>query len=122
MQRMRAHVAPAPVKVIAPRGRPRALHFVDTIRDVESDARALHLAAYVVTAASPRWLAVRRFVSPFCAAIVYLGLGHKQRALDGLEKAYAARSQWMTFLKVDRIFNPLRSEPRFVELLKKVGF
>jgi adenylate cyclase len=62
----------------------------------------------------------RRFVSPFCTAIIYLGLGDKQRALDGLEKAYEVRSQWLTFLKVDRMFDPLRSDPRFVALLKKV--
>jgi adenylate cyclase len=63
----------------------------------------------------------RRFVSPFCIAIIYLGLGDKERALNGLEKAYEARLQWLTFLKVDRVFDPLRADPRFIELLKKVG-
>ncbi len=62
------------------------------------------------------------FVSPSCTALVYLGLGEKQRALEGLEKAYEVRSQWVSLLKVDRIFDPLRSEPRFIELLKKAGF
>ena len=62
----------------------------------------------------------RRFVSPFCTAIIYLGLGDKRRALDGLEKAYEARSQWLTFLRVDKVYDPLRSDPRFIELLKKV--
>jgi len=38
-----------------------------------------------------------------------------------LEKAYEARSNWLTNLKMDRIFDPLRSDPRFIELLKKVG-
>jgi len=66
-------------------------------------------------------MASRRYVSPFCTALVYLGLGDKERALDGLEKAYDARSQWLTFLKVDKIYDPIRSEPRFIELLKKVG-
>jgi len=64
----------------------------------------------------------RRFVSPACIALVYLGLGEKQQALEGLEKAYEVRSQWLSLLKVDKIFDPLRSEPRFIELLKKVGF
>jgi len=63
----------------------------------------------------------RRFVSPFCTAVISLGLGDKARALDGLEKAYDARSQWIPLLKMDRIYDPLRSEPRFIELLKKVG-
>jgi len=66
-------------------------------------------------------IAARRFVSPFCTAIVYLGLGDKQRALDGFEKAYEVRSQWPLFFKVDRMYDPLRSEPRFIALLKKVG-
>jgi hypothetical protein len=38
-----------------------------------------------------------------------------------LEKAYQDRSQWLVFLKVDRIFDSLRSDPQFVALLKKVG-
>jgi tetratricopeptide (TPR) repeat protein len=63
----------------------------------------------------------RQFVSPFCNAIIYLGFGDNERALDGLQKAYEARSQWLTFLKVDRVFDPLRADLRFIELLKKVG-
>jgi adenylate cyclase len=62
-----------------------------------------------------------RFVSPWCGAIVYLGLGDKQRALDGLEKAYEVRSQQLAMIKVDKIYDSLRSEPRFIALLKKVG-
>ncbi len=63
----------------------------------------------------------RQFVSPFCNAIIYLGSGDNERALDGLQKAYEARSQWLTFLKVNRVFDPLRSDPRFIELLKRGG-
>jgi tetratricopeptide (TPR) repeat protein len=66
-------------------------------------------------------MASRRFVSPSCTALVYLGLGDKRRALDWLEKAYEVRSQWLPLLKVDRIFDLLRSEPRFIALQKKVG-
>ena len=63
----------------------------------------------------------RRFVSPFCNAIIYLGLGDKERALDGLERAYEVRSQWVLLLKVDKVYDSLRPEPRFIGLLKKVG-
>ena len=63
----------------------------------------------------------RRSVSPFSTAMIYVGLGDKGRALDGLEKAYEARSWLLLWLKMDRIFDPLRSEPRFIALLKKVG-
>jgi hypothetical protein len=50
------------------------------------------------------------------------GPGDKERALDGLDQAYEAGSQWLTWMKVDQMFDPLRSEPRFIALLKKVGF
>jgi adenylate cyclase len=63
----------------------------------------------------------REFVSPYCTALIYLGLGDKPRALEGLEKAFEVRSQWLLMLKVDKMYDPLRSEPRFIALLKKVG-
>jgi len=61
-------------------------------------------------------------VLPFNLAIVHLGLGDHQRALDYLERAYAADSQWMGWLNKDRMFDPLRSEPRFVALMRKLKF
>ncbi|HXH50071.1 MAG TPA: protein kinase [Terriglobia bacterium] len=61
-------------------------------------------------------------VPPFDLAIVYLGMGNHARALDYLEQAYASDSQWMVWLKEDRIFDPLRSEPRFQVLMKKLNF
>ena len=59
-------------------------------------------------------------VLPFNLAIVHLGLGDLKLAIDYLERAYAADSQWMGWLKKDRMFDPLRSDPRFVALLKKL--
>jgi len=59
-------------------------------------------------------------VLPFNLAIVHLGLGDRQLALDYLERAYAADSQWMGWLGRDRIFDPLRGEPRFVALVRKL--
>ena len=41
--------------------------------------------------------------------------------MDGLEKAYDARSQWVIFAKEEKIWDPIRSDPRFIALLKKVG-
>jgi adenylate cyclase len=63
----------------------------------------------------------RRFVSPLWQAIIYLGLGDRQRTLEGLERAYAAREPWLTMLRMDKIYDPLRSDPHFIELLRKVG-
>ena len=53
---------------------------------------------------------------------MYLGLGDHPRTMAYLEQASAADSQWLGWLKEDHIFDPLRSEPRFVALLRKVGF
>jgi TolB-like protein/class 3 adenylate cyclase len=65
---------------------------------------------------------VGNFVPPLNLALVYLGLGDHARALDYLEQAQAADSQWMMYLKVDRIFDPLRADPRFVALMEKCHF
>lgn len=62
------------------------------------------------------------YVPPFNLGIVYLGMGDSGRALDYLEQAYSAHSQLLCWLKMDRIFDPLRKEPRFIGLMKKVHF
>jgi adenylate cyclase len=61
-------------------------------------------------------------ILPFNPALVYLGLGERARTLDNLERALAADSQMMPWIGQDAIFDPLRSEPRFVALLNKMGF
>jgi hypothetical protein len=55
---------------------------------------------------------------PFNKALVYLGLGDRSRAISDLERANAADSQFIPWLKMDRIFDPLRPEPRFGALMK----
>ena len=61
-------------------------------------------------------------VLPFNLALVYLGLGDHARAIDNLELALAADSQMLGWLGLDAIFDPLRSDPRFVALLRKLNF
>ena len=55
-------------------------------------------------------------------ACLYIGLGENQRALDWLEKAYEERDPNMIFLKVDFGLDPLRSDPRFQNLLRRMNF
>jgi TolB-like protein/Tfp pilus assembly protein PilF len=62
-----------------------------------------------------------RYVSPLSSAIVYLGLGDKDHAFDWLEKAYAMHNPDITTLKVDPIFKSVRSDPRFSDLLRRIG-
>jgi tetratricopeptide (TPR) repeat protein len=58
----------------------------------------------------------------FDLARSYLVLGDKAAALDFLEKSYQERQYHVVTLKVDPAWDPLRNEPRFVALMKKVGF
>ena len=61
-------------------------------------------------------------VTAFNQALVALGLGDHSRAVSYLEQAYASDSQWLGWLKGDRTFDPLRSDPRFVALMRKLRF
>ena len=54
-------------------------------------------------------------------AIVYMGLGDKYQAFAWLERAYEARTAQLRWLKVDPSFDPLHSDPRFQDLLRRVG-
>ncbi|MEJ2205665.1 MAG: hypothetical protein P8170_16325, partial [Gemmatimonadota bacterium] len=61
-------------------------------------------------------------VTPFDSALVAIGLGDYSRAVSLLEQAYVLDSEWLGWLGEDRVFDPLRTDPRFGELLKKLGF
>jgi eukaryotic-like serine/threonine-protein kinase len=65
-------------------------------------------------------LSERRYVSAYGVAVVHAGLGEKEQALRWLEKAVEQRD-YMNRLKVDPRLDPLRTDPRFSELLRKVG-
>ena len=54
-------------------------------------------------------------------AIVYASLGEKDKAFEYLQKGYAEGSIFMSFAKVDPELDSLRSDPRFTELMKKMG-
>jgi serine/threonine-protein kinase len=61
------------------------------------------------------------FVGSIERAILYLGLGETNSALDALERSYEERSPWLVFLKVWPLFDPLRGQPRFEQVLKSIG-
>jgi eukaryotic-like serine/threonine-protein kinase len=62
------------------------------------------------------------YVAPTNFATVYCGLGDKDQAFAWLEKGYQQRDFWITFLKGEPLFDPLRSDPRFQDLIRRVGF
>jgi len=64
----------------------------------------------------------KQYVSPYYLAVVYVGLGRDQQAMDWLEKAFADRSNGLVFLKVEPELDSLRANPRFIALQKKLGF
>jgi len=66
-------------------------------------------------------LSRKRYVLCYLQAYVCMGLGQKSGALDWLEKACEERDSNMTTLNVDRVFDPIRNEPRVQAILKKVG-
>jgi tetratricopeptide (TPR) repeat protein len=65
--------------------------------------------------------AKREQVGSIFFAWTYIGLGDYDQALDMLTKAYEEHSAWLTYVKVWSFYDPLRSDPRFTELLRKVG-
>src|SRR5262245_51801386 len=65
-------------------------------------------------------IAKRRYVPRVYIAKVYAGLGENAKALDLLNQAFQERSDQLTELRVEPAFDPMRSDPRFIDLLRRV--
>jgi tetratricopeptide (TPR) repeat protein len=61
-----------------------------------------------------------QYVPAFSIALIYIGLGEHDRALDWLEQAYQDRSAYMVYAKTDPMLDPLRSDPQFISLLHRM--
>ena len=66
-------------------------------------------------------LAHQGYISPYNFAIIYTGLGDKDRAFESLEKGYEQRIPLVYRLKSRPMFDSLRSDPRYGELLRKMN-
>ena len=69
-----------------------------------------------------RQMSKTRYVPPYNFALVFNGLGEREKALDYLEKAFAEKNVLMVFLKVEPKWNNLRSEACFIDLMRRMNF
>jgi len=69
-----------------------------------------------------RAIASQKYVSPYRLSAIHVALGEARQAFEWLERACEDQSHWLVFLKVDPVFDPLRSDPRFQDLLRRVRF
>lgn len=67
-------------------------------------------------------LRTKRYVDAYLIGEVYAGLGEKEKAFEWLNKAYEEHAGQMIYIKVDPWIKNLHSDPRYKELLRKVGF
>jgi hypothetical protein len=63
----------------------------------------------------------RQYVDPALIALTYAMLGDKDKAFAQLDKALAQKSVFLTYIKVMPDYDSLRSDPRYAELLKRMG-
>jgi tetratricopeptide (TPR) repeat protein len=67
-------------------------------------------------------LSAHNYVAPFDFAVIYAGLGEEDQAIAWLNRAYTDRSYYMAvYLTTDARLDSLRSDPRFADLLRRVG-
>jgi TolB-like protein/lipoprotein NlpI len=61
-----------------------------------------------------------QYISPYAFAVVLTALGDKAHAIDELEHNYADTGFYISLIKVDPLFDPLRGDPRFEALVQKI--
>jgi eukaryotic-like serine/threonine-protein kinase len=66
-------------------------------------------------------LAEQKYVAPYFFAGIHIGLGENNRALEYLERSYDEHSHWLIYLHIDPSMDGLRDNPRFQDLLRRVG-
>lgn len=119
--------------ILARQGRfAEAVSALEKIPPTERNPRIISIFGHYYGRAGNREQALRRiaelqgmsrssYVSPFEFARIYVGLGDKGKAFEYLDKAYEARNFGLMLFKYDPEYDPLRNDPRFQALLKKIG-
>jgi tetratricopeptide (TPR) repeat protein len=100
------------------------------ISDSNTDALASLAHAYAISGRTDYAMRLRtvlceaydrRYVSPYHLAIVCLGLGEYGEGLNWLEKAFEEQASWIIYLSVDPRLDPVRDDPRFCRLQRRLG-
>jgi len=65
-------------------------------------------------------VAEQQYVAPYLIALAYVGLGDSDSAFAWLERAYNVRDNWLPFVNVEPRWDPVRSDPRFESLLRRI--
>jgi tetratricopeptide (TPR) repeat protein len=63
----------------------------------------------------------RETVTPRCFVLVYAAIGERDRAFYWLDRAFEANDPFLFFLRVMPLYDPLRSDPRFDQILRRLG-
>jgi tetratricopeptide (TPR) repeat protein len=110
-----------------------AINEMERMMAISQNKAGLGLIGYVYAAAGRKQQARKvlaqmnnasenMYVSPFQHAIVYAGLGEKEEALRWLEIGFEERDHDMAFLNRWEMFDRLRSDPRFQDLVRRMNF
>jgi TolB-like protein/Flp pilus assembly protein TadD len=110
-----------------------AIEMEDALRGNETDQYCIGALGHCYAAAGRRSdaesvlnrlqeMSKQRFISPYWAAAIYTSLGDKDEAFRSLEAAFEEKTPWMCYTKVFPWFDPLRSDPRFDDLLGRLKF
>jgi tetratricopeptide (TPR) repeat protein len=103
------------------------------LADADDSALALAMASSVYASTGERdkarqalfrleEIAKRRYVCPYEIGAAYVTLGDQNEAFRWLERGFQGRSACMPGTKRDPRFDPIRSDPRYLDLLRRIGF
>ena len=67
-------------------------------------------------------ISLRKYVSPYSMMVIHLGLGSYDRVFELLEELYEEDNDWLVWLKVSPELKPIRTDPRYQNLLRRLGF
>ena len=68
-----------------------------------------------------REIAKGRYVSPYFTAIIYAAMGDREQTFVWLEKAMEEKNDYLAYLNVEPLFGRVRSDPRFADLVQRLG-